>query len=173
MKLNLENYIASIPNFPKEGILFKDISPLLANAQAWKQAVKTIAQAVKNMKPDILVGIESRGFLLSAPIAVELDLGFVMIRKKNKLPGDTVAFNYDLEYGSDTIEIQKSLIKHGQRVVILDDLLATGGTIKASVELLKKLNINICGCACIIELTQLKAREILDIPIYSLLQISS
>lgn len=112
--IDLKKYIDKIPNFPKEGILFMDISPLLANAEAWAKTIDIISQEVKKMQPDILIGIESRGFILSAPIALKLNLGFAMIRKEGKLPGELISHNYDLEYGSGIIEIQKNLIKPGK-----------------------------------------------------------
>ncbi len=120
-------------------------------------------------QPDVLAGIESRGFLVAAPLALQLDLGFVMIRKKDKLPGATIPYTYDLEYGSDTIEIQANAIEPGQKVVVLDDLLATGGTMNASVQLLRSVGAEVTGGAGIIELTFLKGRERLDIPFTSIL----
>ena len=133
--MDLKDHIRSIPDFPKEGILFYDISTLLAHADAWQVALGRLAKLVCRYQPDLLAGIESRGFLVAAPLASRLGLGFTMVRKKGKLPGDTVDHEYDLEYGTDTIEIQADAVEKGQRVVILDDLLATGGTMAAAIEL--------------------------------------
>ncbi len=160
--MDLKDHIRSIPDFPKEGILFYDISTLLAHADAWQVALGRLARMVGRYQPDILAGIESRGFLVAAPLASRLGLGFTMIRKKGKLPGDVIGHEYDLEYGTDTIEIQSDAVEKGQRVVILDDLLATGGTMAASVELLNQVGANVVGSACIIELTFLNGREKLN-----------
>src|SRR5439155_1198755 len=125
--IDLKQHIRSIPDFPKPGILFYDISTLLAHAKAWHETVEQMAERVKKYKPDVLAGIESRGFLLAAPLALALGTGFVMLRKKGKLPGITVRHTYALEYGTDTIEIQSDAVHNGTRVVLVDDLLATGG----------------------------------------------
>ncbi len=160
--MDLKDHIRAIPDFPKQGILFYDISTLLANADAWQVALGRLAKIVGQYQPDMLAGIESRGFLVAAPLASRLGLGFTMIRKKGKLPGDTVGHEYDLEYGTDTIEIQSDAVEKGQRVVILDDLLATGGTMAASIELLNKVGAKVVGSACIIELTFLNGRSRLN-----------
>ena len=157
--MDLKDHIRSIPDFPKEGILFYDISTLLAHADAWQVALGRLSKIVRQFQPDILAGIESRGFLVAAPLAARLGLGFTMIRKQGKLPGDTISHEYDLEYGTDTIEIQSDAVKKDQRVVILDDLLATGGTMAASINLLNQTG---AGIACIIELTFLNGRDRLD-----------
>ena len=168
--MNLKDHIRSVPDFPKPGILFYDISTLLAHPAAWKVTVDRLAEAIRPFKPDLLAGIESRGFLTAAPLALELGLGFIMVRKKGKLPGPTVPFTYDLEYGTDTVEIQEGAVAPGSRVVILDDLLATGGTLNAAVELLRKVGADVTGGACIMELSFLKGRDQLDIPFESLIQ---
>jgi adenine phosphoribosyltransferase len=168
--MNLKDHIRHVPDFPKPGILFYDISTLLAHPGAWREAVKQLADAISPHKPDLLAGIESRGFLVAAPLALELGCGFLMIRKQGKLPGATVPYTYDLEYGTDTIEIQEGAATPGQRVVILDDLLATGGTMEASVNLLRHQGAEVPGVACIIELTFLKGRERLDVPVSTLLK---
>ena len=160
--MDLKDHIRSIPDFPKEGILFYDISTLLAHPDAWQVALGRLAKMVGQFQPDILAGIESRGFLVAAPLASRLGLGFTMIRKKGKLPGDTISHDYDLEYGTDTIEIQADAVGKGQRVVILDDLLATGGTMAASIELLGKVGAEVVGAACMIELTFLNGRAKLN-----------
>ena len=168
--MNLKDHIAEVPDFPDPGILFYDISPLLAHPAAWHETVNQLAQAVKKHEPDVLAGIESRGFLVAAPLALQLDLGFVMVRKKGKLPGETIPFTYDLEYGSDSIEIQSGAVQPGQRVVVLDDLLATGGTMSAAVQLLRQVGADVRSGACIIELTFLKGRDKLDIDFSSILR---
>src|SRR5262249_36130935 len=152
-KIDLKRHIRSIPDFPKPGILFYDISTLLAHAEAWKETVDRLAGILGPTKPDLLVGIESRGFLVAAPLAYALGCGFVMIRKKGKLPGAPIPYTYDLEYGTDTIEIQADAIERGQRVIVLDDLLATGGTMEAAISLCRKVGAEVVGCACLIELS--------------------
>lgn len=167
--MDLKDHIRSIPDFPKPGILFYDVSTLLAHEDAWQVAMGRMAKAVRAWHPDILAGIESRGFLVAAPLALKLGCGFVMVRKKGKLPGETVRHTYDLEYGTDTIEIQKDAIKPGQRVVVLDDLLATGGTLAASIKLLREVGGDVTGAASIIELAFLNGRAKLDVPFASLM----
>jgi len=157
--MDLKDHIRPVPDFPKPGILFYDISTLLANPDAWQVALGRMARCIGQHQPDILAGIESRGFLVAAPLAARLGLGFTMIRKKGKLPGPTIGYEYDLEYGTDTIEIQEDAIKPGQRVVILDDLLATGGTLGASIDLIEKVGGKAVGAACLIELTFLNGRD--------------
>jgi adenine phosphoribosyltransferase len=171
--VSLKDHIRHVPDFPKPGILFYDISTLLAHADAWRTTVEALKQAVAPLKPDVLVGIESRGFLVAAPLALELGLGFIMIRKRGKLPGATVRHTYDLEYGSDTIEIQEGAIAPGQRVVVLDDLLATGGTMAAAITLLRGVGATVVGSAFIIELTFLNGRRHLDAPVHSLISYDS
>ena len=171
--MNLREHIRPIPDFPTPGILFYDISPLLAHPGAWQATVERLSDIVREHKPDVLAGIESRGFLVAAPLALKLNLGFVMVRKKGKLPGATIPYTYDLEYGSDTIEIQSDAVAPGQRVFLLDDLLATGGTMNAAAKLLGSAGAVVTGAACIIELTFLKGRENLDIPIDTLLAYDS
>ena len=160
--MDLKDHIRAIPDFPIPGILFYDISTLLRHADAWQVAMGRLAKVVTRHQPDVLAGIESRGFLVAAPLAHKLGLGFVMVRKKGKLPGKTVPYEYALEYGKDAIEVQEDAVKAGQRVVILDDLLATGGTMAASAALFRKLGAAVTGAACIIELTFLNGRRKLD-----------
>ncbi len=162
--MDLKDYIRQIPDFPTQGILFYDISTLLAHPRAWKHCVVQLAASVSEHEPDVLAGIESRGFLVAAPLALELGCGFVMVRKKGKLPGETIAHDYALEYGTDTVEVQADAIEPGQRVVVLDDLLATGGTAAATVELLRKVGGDVRAAAFIIELTGLGGRARLDVP---------
>ena len=166
--MDLKEHIRTVPDFPKSGILFYDISTLLMHGPAWQEAMNQLAGAVEPHRPDILAGIESRGFLVAAPLALKLGLGFIMVRKRGKLPGATVPYTYDLEYGTDTIEVQADAIEPGQRVVILDDLLATGGTMNASVQLLRQCGAEVCAGACLIELAFLNGRAKLDIPVTSL-----
>lgn len=171
--MNLKDHIREVPDFPKPGILFYDLSTLLAHPAAWKYCVAQLTEIVAPMAPDLLFGIESRGFLVSAPLALQLGCGFSMIRKKGKLPGDTIELSYDLEYGTDTIAIQADAIKPGQKVVILDDLLATGGTMAASVDLVEKCGGIVVACACIIELTFLEGRDRLQKPVHTLIAYDS
>lgn len=168
--MDIAAHIRTIPDFPKPGILYYDISTLLAHPQAWRHTVDLLAVAIRQHEPDMLAGIESRGFLVAAPLALQLGCGFIMLRKQGKLPGDTTAHTYDLEYGSDTIEMQADAIKPGQKVVILDDLLATGGTAGGALTLLRDAGADVRAAAFIIELEGLGGRDHLDVPITSLLQ---
>jgi adenine phosphoribosyltransferase len=158
-----------VPDFPKPGILFYDISTLLANAAAWQETVRRLSAAVAQHRPDMLAGIESRGFLVTAPLAYQLGLGFIMVRKKGKLPGSTVPYTYDLEYGSDTLEVQSDAVRPGQRVVLLDDLLATGGTMRAAAALLRKVGAQVVGAAVLVELAFLNGRSKIDLPLTALM----
>lgn len=171
--MDLKQHIRSVPDFPKPGILFYDISTLLAHPAAWQECVDQLAATVNPHKPDLLVGIESRGFLTAAPLALKLGCGFMMVRKKGKLPGKTVRYTYDLEYGTDTIEIQADAVKPGQRLVILDDLLATGGTASAAVALLRQVGADVRSAAFIIELSFLDGRKKLDVPVTTLISYDS
>ncbi len=166
--MDIKAHIRGIPDFPKPGILFYDISTLLADADAWQVTTGRLAKLVAPFKPDILAGIESRGFLVAAPLALKLGCGFVMVRKKGKLPGPTISHEYALEYGTDSIQIQADAVHPGQRVVILDDLLATGGTLNAAAQLFRKVGAEVVGAACIVELTFLNGRKNLDIPVETL-----
>lgn len=167
--MNLKDHIRSIPDFPKPGILFYDISTLLQHAEAWSATVDRLADEIGPYRPERLIGIESRGFLVAAPLALRLGVGFSMVRKKNKLPGRTVSHTYDLEYGSDTIEIQADAIEKGQKVILMDDLLATGGTAAAAVKLLQGVGAEVVAAAFIIELNFLGGRARLDLPVHSLI----
>lgn len=169
MTIDLKAHIRGVPDFPKQGILFYDIGTLLANGPAWQQTIAQMTEIVKAEKPDFLLAVEARGFLVAAPIAAQLGLGLIMVRKKGKLPGATEALSYDLEYGSDTIEIQKGMFQPGQRAVLIDDLLATGGTSAAAITLARKLGANVVRAACVIELTFLNGRNKLDVPVSALL----
>jgi adenine phosphoribosyltransferase len=171
--MDLKQHIRAVPDFPKPGILFYDISTLLANAAAWQETVRRLSAAVAQHRPDTLAGIESRGFLVTAPLAYQLGLGFVMVRKKGKLPGSTVPYTYNLEYGSDTLEVQADALRPGQRVVLLDDLLATGGTMRAAATLLRKVGAQVVGAAVLIELAFLKGRGQIDMPLTALMSYDS
>jgi adenine phosphoribosyltransferase len=168
--IDLRQHIRGIPDFPKPGILFYDISTLLRHGPAWREAMARMAAMVIPHRPQLLAGIESRGFLLAAPLALELGLGFVMLRKPRKLPGATIGLDYALEYGTDRIEIQADAVQPGQRVVLLDDLLATGGTMAAGVALLRKAGAVVPATAALIELTFLGGRSKLDVPCETLLR---
>ena len=169
----IKTHIRQVPDFPKPGILFYDISTLLAHAEAWRATVRQLAEVVRPFQPDLLVGIESRGFLVAAPLAYEIGCGFVMVRKKGKLPGPTIPYTYELEYGTDTVEIQADAIRPGQRVIVLDDLLATGGTMAASIDLLRNVEADVRAAACIIELAFLKGRSKLPVPFFSVVSYDS
>lgn len=163
--MEIRDYIRTIEDFPKPGILFYDISTLLAHPQAWRHTVDLLAVATRQHQPDLLVGIESRGFLVAAPLALQLGCGFIMARKQGKLPGATISHTYDLEYGTDTIEIQSDAVTEGARVVVIDDLLATGGTTAATVALLRSVGADVRAAAFIIELNGLGGRDKLDVPL--------
>lgn len=163
--MEVRDHIRTIEDFPKPGILFYDISTLLAHPQAWRHTVDLLAVATRQHQPDLLVGIESRGFLVAAPLALQLGCGFIMARKQGKLPGPTISHTYDLEYGTDTIEIQSDAVEAGSRVVIIDDLLATGGTTAATIALLRSVGADVRAAAFIIELNGLGGRDKLDVPL--------
>ena len=171
--MDLKKHIRAVPDFPKPGILFYDISTLLAHAKAWQATVQRLEDALKPYRPELLVGIESRGFLVAAPLALSLGCGFVMVRKRGKLPGATIPLSYDLEYGTDTVEVQAGAIKPGQRVIVLDDLLATGGTLSAAVRLCRLVGGDVVAAACIIELAFLKGRQRIDVPFTSVVSYDS
>jgi adenine phosphoribosyltransferase len=158
-KTDLAGRIRDIPDFPKPGILFKDITTLLKDGDAFAASIDGLLAKIGNKKIDAVVGMESRGFIFAAPIAYKLGVGFVPVRKLGKLPGDVVSVEYDLEYGSATLEMHKDAINPGARVLIVDDLLATGGTVAGTIELVKQLKGEIVGLAFLIELGALKGRE--------------
>ncbi len=171
--MDLKDHIAAIPDFPKPGILFYDVSTLLRHPDAWQVAMGRMASRVRAWQPDLLAGVESRGFLLAAPLALKLGCGFVMLRKRGKLPGRVIAHDYALEYGTDRLEIQADAVQPGQRVVVVDDLLATGGTLAASIALLQEVGAVIPGAAALIELTFLGGRAKLGVPFDSLVAYDS
>lgn len=166
--MDLKDHIRGIPDFPKPGILFYDISTLLRHPDAWQVAMGRMASLVRGYQPALLAGIESRGFLLAAPLALKLGCGFVMLRKRGKLPGAVVGLDYDLEYGTDRIEMQADAVTPGARVVLVDDLLATGGTMAAGITLLRQAGADVPAAAALIELTFLNGRARLDVPFEAL-----
>ena len=157
--VDLAKSIRDIPDFPKPGILFKDITTLLKDGAALRQAVDGLDEKIGQRTVDVVVGMESRGFIFGAPIAYKRGVGFVPVRKLGKLPADVVSVEYDLEYGSATLEMHKDAIAPGAKVLIVDDLLATGGTVAGTIELVKQLKGEIVGCAFLIELTALHGRD--------------
>jgi len=158
----LRERIREIPDFPQPGILFYDITTLLKDPAAFKEAIDLLTEPYRDTKVDVVVGMESRGFIFSAPMAYQLDAGFVPVRKLGKLPAETVSVEYELEYGTNTLEIHKDAIAPGQKVLIVDDLLATGGTVLGTVELVKQLKAEVVGLAFLVELLFLKGRDRLD-----------
>ena len=171
--MDLTEHIRGIPNFPIEGILFYDISTILSNAEAMEFTLNQLELILQELQPDIIAGIESRGFLFATPLANRMNLPMMMIRKEGKLPGEVISHEYSLEYGTDTIQIQADALEKGQRVAILDDLLATGGTLAASVKLCQKVGAEVVGCAVVIELDFLEGRNNLTIPCFSLVNFDS
>ena len=157
----IKKLIRDIPDFPTDGILFRDITPVLQDPKAFHEVVCTLSDCVRALKPDVVVGIESRGFMFGAPIALELGLGFVPIRKIGKLPAETIQAEYALEYGTNVVEIHRDAIEPGMRVAIIDDLLATGGTAKAAVQLIEELGGEVAGLCFLIELAFLNGRDLL------------
>jgi len=171
--MDIKQHIRAIADFPKPGILFYDISTLLAHPQAWRATVEQLAAAIGPHRPDLLLGIESRGFLVAAPLAYAIGSGFAMVRKRGKLPGKTVQYSYDLEYGSDTIEVQEDTITPGQRIVVVDDLVATGGTMRAAIDLVQQRGGTVAAAACIIELAFLNGRDRLTVPLTAMVTYDS
>lgn len=168
--MDLRKYIATIPDFPSEGVMFRDITPLMADGKAFVEATKLFTEYAKKVNADVIVGPESRGFIFGCPVATNMGVGFVPVRKPGKLPRETISFKYDLEYGSNELHIHKDSIAPGQRVLIIDDLLATGGTVEATVKLVQEMGAEVVGCAFLIELLELKGRDKLEnIDIYTIL----
>lgn len=160
--MDYKKYIKIVQNWPKEGIEFKDITPLMDNGTAFKSAVDEVVDYAKDKEVDIIVGPEARGFIIGCPVAYALETGFVPVRKEGKLPREVIKVNYGLEYGENVLTIHKDAIKPGQRVLITDDLLATGGTIEATIKLVEELGGVVVGCAFLIELTYLNGLDKLD-----------
>ncbi len=168
--MNLTDYIKDIPDFPKKGILFRDISPLLKSPEGWGSAMRQLGLFCERLNPDLIVGIESRGFIVGSALATQQRMGFVPVRKKNKLPGKVIGVDYTLEYGRDRLEIQSDAFEGNPKVLLVDDLLATGGTVKAASKLIERGGGQLVGCQFIIELSSLKGRDnIPQVPINSLI----
>jgi len=157
--IRLEDYIRDVQDFPQQGVLFKDITPMLQDGLAFRAAIDRLAAHYAGAGIQTVVGVESRGFIFGAPLAYQLNCGFVPVRKFGKLPNETMSVEYALEYGTNVVEIHKDAIKPGERVLIVDDLLATGGTVSAAIELVEKLGGHIAGIAFLVELIFLKGRE--------------
>lgn len=157
--VDLKRYIRSIPDFPKPGILFRDITPLLASPEALRAATVQLAQRLRGRPVDMIAAAEARGFLFAAPLALEMNVGLIPIRKPGKLPYETIAHSYELEYGTDTLEMHIDAVRPGMNVLIVDDLLATGGTVEACCRLIEKAGATVSGCAFVIELVDLKGAE--------------
>lgn len=169
--MKLENYIAAVEDFPTEGILFRDITPLLQNGEAFKYACDQITEFAKEVGATIVVGPESRGFIFGCPVANNLNIGFAPVRKPGKLPREQITEKYTLEYGSNELCMHTDSIKPGDKVIIIDDLLATGGTLKATCDIVNKLGGTVVGIACLIELIDLKGRELLEgYPVFTLIK---
>ena len=169
--MTLTDYIKDIPDFPKKGILFKDISPLLKSPEGWGEVMRRLGFFCERTTPDLIVGIESRGFIVGSALATQQRMGFVPVRKKGKLPGNVVGVDYTLEYGNDRLEIQSDALQGAPRVLLVDDLLATGGTVNAASKLVEKAGGQLVGCAFIIELSALGGRKnIPNVPINSLIE---
>ncbi|MGH2457410.1 MAG: adenine phosphoribosyltransferase [Chloroflexota bacterium] len=169
---DLASYIRDVPDFPKPGVLFKDITTLLKDPTAFREAVDRLAAPFESIAVDVVVGMESRGFIFAAPLAYKLDAGFVPVRKTGRLPAEAVRVSYDLEYGHNTLELHRDAIQLGQRVLIVDDLLATGGTVLATIDLVEQLGGKVVGLAFLIELRYLNGRRNLvdPPPIVSLIE---
>lgn len=169
--MDLKKYIADIPDFPEPGVIFRDVTPLLANKDAYQESIQLISEFAKDKKVDVIVGPEARGFLFGCPVALALHCGFVPVRKPGKLPREVISQSYDLEYGSNEIQMHSDSIQAGQNVLVVDDLLATGGTVEAAISLIEKMGGNVVGTAFLIELEALKGRELLkDYDVFSVLK---
>lgn len=169
--MDLSKYIASVPDHPEKGVIFRDISPLMADGEAYRYATDKIVEYAKRKNAEVIIGPEARGFIVGCPVAYSLGVGFAPARKKGKLPREVVEVTYDLEYGTDTLQIHKDAIKPGQKVLVVDDLLATGGTIASTIKLIEELGGIVVGTAFLIELMDLKGRDkIKGYDIYTLLQ---
>jgi adenine phosphoribosyltransferase len=168
---NIGDFVRDIPDFPKPGIMFKDITPLLANCAAFQSSIDQMAEQVSDLKVDVIAAAEARGFLFAAPLALKLGLGMVPIRKPGKLPYKKRSYSYELEYGTDTLEMHVDGIDKGQNVLVVDDLLATGGTVEACCKMIEECEATVVGCSFLIELTFLPGAERLkDYPLFALLK---
>lgn len=169
--MDLKQYVTTVENWPKEGISFKDITTIMDNGPAYKYATDEIVKYAKEVGAEIIVGPEARGFIIGCPVAYALEIGFAPVRKPGKLPREVISADYGLEYGTDTLTMHKDAVKQGQKVLICDDLLATGGTVEATVRLIEQLGGEVVGAAFLIELTELQGREKINrIPIKTLIQ---
>lgn len=169
--IELSDYIRDVPDFPKPGILFKDITPLLLAPEPFRQAVSRMADQYRDAQIDVIIAAEARGFIFATPMAMELNVGFVPVRKPGKLPYDRHSYSYELEYGTDTLEMHTDGIKPGQRVLIVDDLLATGGTVSACCKMVEQCQAEVVGCAFLIELKFLGGARLLEPhQVFSLIQ---
>jgi len=162
----IKKYISEINNFPKDGIVFKDINPIYREPKIWKEVMLPLQKILSEIKPDYIAGIESRGFITASALAYKNEIGFIPIRKPNKLPGKVIRINYKLEYGEDSLEIQEGLIKENSDIFLIDDLLATGGTASAAGNLIKEAGGNLVGYGFLVELTELNGRKYLDPHVY-------
>ena len=160
--MQLEQYIRDIPDFPQKGILFKDITPLLQNPEAYSHAIQALAEKFAAVEIDCVVGIEARGYVIGAPLAFHLGRGFVPIRKSGKLPWETLQVEYDLEYGTSSIEVHRDAMNPGDKVLVVDDVLATGGTLEATIRLVEQAKANVIGIGLLLELEALGGRARLD-----------
>lgn len=169
--VDLKDYIRDIPDFPKPGILFRDITPLLGSPNALREAVRQLADHYCGQAIDRILAVEARGFIFAAPLALELNIGFAPVRKPGKLPFSTVSFSYELEYGSDTLEMHVDAVSPGDKVLVIDDLLATGGTVEACCKLIEQSGASVAGCGFVVELAGLNARSRLgDYELFSLIR---
>ena len=159
--MDFKKYIASIPDFPQPGVLFRDITPLMSDGEAFHAATSEIQKFAEQVGAEVIAGPESRGFIFGCPVAANLHIGFVPVRKPGKLPRETISYRYDLEYGSNELHMHKDAITPGQKVLIVDDLLATGSTVQATIKMIEELGGVVVGCAFLIELEGLKGREAL------------
>ncbi len=165
MTVDLRSFVRDIPDYPKPGILFRDLTPLFGHPAALREAVRALAEPFRQRGIERVIGIESRGFILGAPVALELGAGFAPVRKAGKLPHDTLAETYDLEYGTDTVEIHADALRKGERVLLVDDLIATGGTAAAALRLAEQTGAEVLGCAFLVELEALGGRKALGHPL--------
>lgn len=169
--MDFRDHIRIITDFPKEGVSYKDVTTLLKNGEIYRSAIDALVEKIKPWQPDVIVGPEARGFLFGAPVAYALGIGFVPVRKPGKLPAKTIAETYALEYGFDTLEVHADAIRPGERVVIVDDLLATGGTMLATANLMQKIGADVLGMGFLIELSFLKGRKkLVEFPVFSLVE---
>ena len=163
---NLKKYITEINDFPNDGIIFKDINPIYKEPNIWKELMLPLQKLISTCKPDYIAGIESRGFITASALAFKHEIGFIAIRKPNKLPGKVIGINYQLEYGKDRLEIQQDLIKKNSKILVIDDLLATGGTASAAGKLISRTGAKLIGYGFLVELTKLNGRKNLDTTLF-------